>query len=74
MRKAWEEANQGSGRAALPKPTDFEILGLGPDATMAEIKKAHRKMAMKHHPDMGGEAAQFRALQEAYENLKALAW
>lgn len=29
----------------------YDILGVAPDATAAEIKKAFRKGAMKHHPD-----------------------
>lgn len=32
-----------------------------------EIKALYRKMAMKHHPDKGGDAEKFRNLHEAYE-------
>jgi len=28
-----------------------EILGISPDATVNQIKKAYRKLALEHHPD-----------------------
>ena len=34
-----------------------------------KIKSAYRKQAMKHHPDRGGNAAVFRKLHEAYEQI-----
>jgi curved DNA-binding protein CbpA len=38
-----------------PEPPDapdhYAALGLGQDATNIEIKKAFRKLALKHHPD-----------------------
>ncbi len=37
-----------------------------------KIKSAYRKQAMRHHPDLGGDAAGFRKLHEAYEQL--LGW
>ena len=36
---------------------------------MVCIKSAFRKMAKKHHPDQGGEAAKFRQVHEAYQQL-----
>jgi DnaJ-domain-containing protein 1 len=61
-----------AGRASQHAPTDFDVLGLGPDATFQDVRKQHRRMAMKHHPDRGGDAAKFREIQTAYENLRAL--
>ncbi len=51
----------------------YNILGLSQDADTATIKKAHRKLALKHHPDKnhGDDTAaeQFRLVQQAYEVL-----
>lgn len=34
-----------------------------------KIKSAYRQQAMRHHPDLGGDAAVFRKLHEAYEQI-----
>lgn len=50
----------------------YAALGLGSDATLAEVKKAFRQKASLHHPDRNtatDAAARFRAVQEAYDVL-----
>ena len=47
----------------------YQTLGVGRDADGPTIKKAYRKLAMKHHPDKGGDEQKFKQLQEAYETL-----
>jgi DnaJ-class molecular chaperone len=51
----------------------YEILGVGRKASQAEIQKAYRKLARKHHPDMNPDdrkaAEQFKKIQEAYDVL-----
>lgn len=47
----------------------YNILGLNRNASEAEIKKAYRSMAMKHHPDRGGDEKKFKEISAAYEIL-----
>jgi DnaJ-class molecular chaperone len=50
----------------------YQILGVKRDASKDEIRKAHRKLAIKYHPDKNpGDGAQdrFKLIQEAYDVL-----
>ena len=53
----------------------YGILGLTSDATLADVKKAYRKLARQHHPDRTnadpGAIDRFRRITEAYEYLSA---
>ena len=47
----------------------YSTLGLKRGASDDEIKKAYRKLAMKHHPDRGGDQNKFKEISTAYETL-----
>lgn len=47
----------------------YETLGVQKTATSAEIKKAYRKLALKNHPDKGGDIEVFKDISAAYEVL-----
>jgi len=65
----------GDGSRSRDEMRALDLLGLDPDATFDEVKKAWRAKAKEVHPDVrpgDAQAAQaFQALQLAYEVLRA---
>ena len=57
----------------MAKKDYYEALGVNRDASEEEIKKAYRKLAMKHHPDRNPDNPKaeehFKEAKEAYEIL-----
>jgi DnaJ-domain-containing protein 1 len=83
--RGWQGAHRGGFRGATGsapgrdrRSEALEILGLEPDASAEQIRRRHRELVKKHHPDAHshlGPVAQeeaterFRRVQEAYEVL-----
>ncbi|HEY9610482.1 J domain-containing protein [Allocoleopsis sp.] len=75
-RSDWDKVNQKE----TPKPRvqqpvshfsrDHQLLGLPQKFTAFQLKQAYRKLCLKHHPDMGGNAQTFREINEAYKRLQ----
>jgi len=57
----------------MSKRDYYEVLGVNRDASEEDIKKAYRKLAMKHHPDRNPDNPKseglFKEAKEAYEVL-----
>lgn len=52
------------------QPDDWVVMGLQPPVTSDELRLQYRRLCQKHHPDRGGDAQAFRAVQAAYARLK----
>lgn len=63
----------GGGRGGPSGPVDneglYNLLGVSKTADENEIKKAYKKMALKHHPDKGGDIEKFKEISAAAEIL-----
>tara|TARA_B110000046_G_scaffold185854_2_gene229882 strand:- start:14228 stop:15142 length:915 start_codon:yes stop_codon:yes gene_type:complete len=48
----------------------YATLGVNENADQADIKRAYRKLSLKHHPDKnGGDDTHFKKISEAYDTL-----
>ncbi|XP_061337923.1 uncharacterized protein LOC133284829 isoform X1 [Gastrolobium bilobum] len=58
-------------RASLGE-SPYDVLGVSPSATVDEIKKAYRKLALKYHPDVNKQdkaQEKFMRIKHAYNTL-----
>ena len=57
----------------MAKRDYYEVLGLSRSASPEEVKKAYRKLALKHHPDKNqndkASEEKFKEISEAYDML-----
>lgn len=51
----------------------YDVIGVSKTASQDEIKKAYRKLSLRHHPDRNGNSDEsnrtFRLISQSYENL-----
>lgn len=64
----------GGAAGVLAKPVEnelYDVLGVGADASAADIRKAYYRMAQKYHPDKHPDdqdaTAKFQKISEAYQ-------
>ncbi|WP_158864736.1 J domain-containing protein [Leifsonia sp. AG29] len=48
-------------------PTPYEVLGVRSTVSQEELRRAYRRLLRRTHPDTGGSAAEFQAVQAAWE-------
>ncbi len=49
-----EPSRKPPARASMTRAEAYEILGLNPGATVADVRAAHRRLMKDFHPDHGG--------------------
>lgn len=54
---------------SLTREEALRVLDLPPTAQAPAVKRAYRRLARRHHPDVGGDPATFHRLQLALERL-----
>ncbi len=70
---AWSKPRErGTSAAPAPPPEGSKtwalaVLGVGPAATALEIKRAFRAVALRTHPDRGGDDAAFIDAKRAHD-------
>ena len=48
----------------------YAILGAGQDASQEEIERRYKRLAVRHHPDRGGDEEEMKSINEAYRTLR----
>ena len=74
----YSETGSYGNNSTTNSENNYKILGITPNATNDEVKKAYRKMAVKYHPDKVatlGEDVQkaaeekFKVISQAYQAI-----
>ena len=60
-----EHVAQMGGSGSIPPC--LVTLGLDRDADLEQVKASYRRLALVHHPDKGGEPAEFHRIKRAYD-------
>lgn len=48
----------------------YSILGAQHDASLSDIERLYKRLAVQHHPDRGGDEEEMKSLNEAYGVLR----
>lgn len=70
-RRNQQQSSARKNRRKMVKETKlYDLLGVSPSASEAELKKAYRKSALKFHPDKPtGDTEKFKEISEAFDIL-----
>lgn len=60
---------QGRGAGG---PAWWEVLGVSPAASAEQVRAAYRRLALRHHPDRGGDEHVFKQVQAAFDQVRKL--
>ena len=77
--KKYKKSSYEYSENTLDKSEAYEILGLSISATLAQVKKRYRELALKHHPDKNELAIKTEAekkfvrINQAYETIMGAA-
>ncbi|ASP40303.1 molecular chaperone DnaJ [Bacterioplanes sanyensis] len=65
LQSFWTALANGENRS-----DDLALLELDNTASDDDVRQQYKRLAMRYHPDRGGDAARFNAISQAYERLK----
>jgi hypothetical protein len=66
---ATQRQSTATRTGGMSKKESYQILGLEPDASDAEVRDAHRRLMKQVHPDRGGSAALAAKINEAKDRI-----
>ena len=56
--------------ASLDESDPYFVLGVPPSASEETVKTRFKQLALEHHPDRGGDAAQMRRYLKAFDQIR----
>lgn len=54
---------------SVSRVDDLAVLGLGGGASLRDIRAAYRSLALRHHPDLGGDPLVMASISDAYQRI-----
>ena len=64
-----EDTGEEIERGSMSEAEAYRILGLEPGASIEDVRKAHKRLIRKVHPDLGGSSALTSMINAAKEKL-----
>ena len=62
-------SSSSASSASRAEADPYTVLGVQRSSSSTELRNAYRKLALKHHPDRGGDAEAFKRVNRAYQIL-----